>query len=250
VDDALDRGHVGLMMFRESAYELVTPDPGLLSAFDSVRRFELQLRARGFEVSYDTCRDAREKLSRGAVDAILRPPTLGKEQVVDVARKGRVFTFKATRHIVPARPVGVDVPLKLLRETSLTVEEVNRLLAAPDTSTWIGARDRAILETLYGAGLRSSELVALNDDDEILTGVETVGLLAFFDPFGGGRLFPSFFKTTDQVQLVNGGGCGLLPGPQDAVMGRCPCGLDTPYIAQGTIVRVDLLDEAGCAGQL
>ncbi|MFQ6053043.1 MAG: ParB N-terminal domain-containing protein [Candidatus Bathyarchaeia archaeon] len=150
VGDALDRGHVGLMMFRESTYELVTPDPSLLSAFDSVRRFELQLRARGFEVGYDTCRDAREKLSRGAVDAILRPPTLGKEQVVDVARRGRVFTFKATRHIVPARPVGVDVPLKLLREPSLTVEEVNerlsnllamkRLARLPAGSLWSGRR--------------------------------------------------------------------------------------------------------------
>jgi hypothetical protein len=86
-------------------------------------------------------------------------------------------------------------------------------------------------------------VTALDDDDEMLDGAEVVGLLAFLDPFGGGRLFPSFFKTTDQVKLVNGS------GSYDPAH-RCTCGHDTPYIVEGTIRRVDLLDEAGCAGQL
>ena len=47
----------------------------------------------------------------------------------------------------------------------LTVEEVTRLLEAPDPATPVGIRDRAILELLYGAGLRISELVGLDVDD-------------------------------------------------------------------------------------
>jgi integrase/recombinase XerD len=47
----------------------------------------------------------------------------------------------------------------------LSVEEVNRLLAQPDVTTLVGMRDRAMIELLYSAGLRVSELVSLRLSD-------------------------------------------------------------------------------------
>jgi integrase/recombinase XerC len=47
----------------------------------------------------------------------------------------------------------------------LTVADVERLLAAAGGITHLGRRDRAILETLYSAGVRVSELVGLNLSD-------------------------------------------------------------------------------------
>ncbi|MBN1659053.1 MAG: hypothetical protein JXA93_11650 [Anaerolineae bacterium] len=83
----------------------------------------------------------------------------------------------------------------------------------------------------------------LDEDDGFQQAPDSIGLLAFFDPFGGGRLFPAFFKTADRVRLIHGnGGSDMAP--------CCPCGEAGTYIPYETIQRVDLLDEAGCAAQL
>jgi len=47
----------------------------------------------------------------------------------------------------------------------LTEDEVRKLLETPDVATLLGARDRAMLETMYSTGVRVSELVDLNTTD-------------------------------------------------------------------------------------
>ena len=47
----------------------------------------------------------------------------------------------------------------------LSVDEMSRLLEAPDVSSPLGRRDRAMLELFYASGLRLSELVALDVED-------------------------------------------------------------------------------------
>ena len=57
----------------------------------------------------------------------------------------------------------------------LAESAMERLLSAPDPSTPIGLRDRAILETIYSAGLRVSELTGLDIDDlDLDDGVATI----------------------------------------------------------------------------
>ncbi len=52
----------------------------------------------------------------------------------------------------------------------LTVEEIDLLLAAPDITTEEGVRDRAMLELMYAAGLRVSELCGLKQTEVDLYG--------------------------------------------------------------------------------
>lgn len=70
----------------------------------------------------------------------------------------------------------------------LSTDEVGRLLNAPPTIDTSGLRDRAILETMYSAGLRVSEVVALSDGDldfeEQITRVRGKGRKERISPLG------------------------------------------------------------------
>ncbi len=50
----------------------------------------------------------------------------------------------------------------------LTAEEIEALLVAPDRTTWLGRRDRALLLVEIQTGLRVSELIGLHRDDIVL----------------------------------------------------------------------------------
>ncbi len=77
------------------------------------------------------------------------------------------YKFLVKRNKISSSPVvAIRTPKqekKLPR--FLEYEEVKRLLETPPTDSWLGARDRAIMETLYSTGMRVSELVALNMED-------------------------------------------------------------------------------------
>jgi len=76
--------------------------------------------------------------------------------------------------------VGLALP------RTLSESEVERLLAAPDASTPLGLRDRAMLELLYASGLRVSEIVRLPRDAVDLS----AGILRVIGKGGRERIVP------------------------------------------------------------
>ncbi len=77
------------------------------------------------------------------------------------------YKFLVKRAYLTSNPVA---PIRTPKQDKrlpkfLEVEQIEKLLSNPDTTTLLGARDRAMLETLYSTGMRVSELIALNIGD-------------------------------------------------------------------------------------
>lgn len=75
----------------------------------------------------------------------------------------RFYAYLLREKMIEIDPVALIDSPKLGRSLpkTLTEEDVEALLMAPDTSTFLGLRDRVLLEVLYATGLRVSELVEL-----------------------------------------------------------------------------------------
>ena len=102
------------------------------------------------------------------------------------------FRYLAMKHILPANPAALVQGGRTSMQIpqTLSEEDVRRLLESIDPQDLpFGARDRAILEMLYGSGLRVSELVALRpeqvDWDEGFVRVTGKGDKTRYVPLGG-----------------------------------------------------------------
>ena len=77
----------------------------------------------------------------------------------------RFYTWCRRERLIDDDPTRLLSAPKLGRPLpdTLSEEEVEKLLNAPDTKSAIGLRDRSMLELLYATGLRVSELVSLQE---------------------------------------------------------------------------------------
>jgi site-specific recombinase XerD len=90
-------------------------------------------------------------------------------------RNARLAAIRSFFRLVALRdPASVDVATRVLAIPVkrwdhhlvgyLTRPEIDAILAAPDTQTWTGRRDHALLLTLYNTGARVSEMVSVQRD--------------------------------------------------------------------------------------
>lgn len=89
---------------------------------------------------------------------------------------------------------------------TLNSSEIEALLAAPDTSTTLGLRNRAMFETLYATGLRVSELVGLTIDRVRLD----PGFVRIVGKGRKERLVPLGLAAIDWIERYSDAGRALL----------------------------------------
>jgi integrase/recombinase XerD len=109
----------------------------------------------------------REQMSRG-----LSPRSVART----VAAVRGLYRFMAIDRRLDSNPADDLRPPRAWPALPkfLSIDDVDRLLAAPDVSTPLGLRDRAMIELLYATGLRVTELVSvriadLHLDEQYLT---------------------------------------------------------------------------------
>src|ERR1044071_3490953 len=94
-----------------------------------------------------------------------------KRKKTSIARKlatlRTFFKFLCREQILEMNPAKLVSSPRLEKKLPkvLTVEDMIRFIESPDIETVLGKRDRAILELLYGSGIRVSELCGMNVGD-------------------------------------------------------------------------------------
>jgi len=129
------------------------------------------------------------------------------------------FRYLVNEGIIKKSPAEVVAAPKLGKSLPpfLPVDEVFCLMEAPEKSTIWGARDRAILETLYSSGLRVSELVGLSDGDVDFS----LGILKVYGKGGKERIVPIGQKALEALRAY-------LPHRDGVWAGKKPAGKVLP----------------------
>src|SRR6476619_6604096 len=109
----------------------------------------------------------REGIATPDGDGWVEPPLANASVARAVIAVRSLHRFAAAEGLTdedPARVIRPPKPPKRLPK-ALSLEQVQAMLAVPATDSEVGVRDAALLELLYGTGMRISEAVALDVDD-------------------------------------------------------------------------------------
>lgn len=133
--------------------------PRTLDAYGrDLRKLEAFLALMDRDLLHATEDDLRAFLA--SLDGNLSPSSIAR-MVSSIRRFYRYLVMQGIREENPAELLMAPRKPRTLPQF-LTVEEVERLLHAPNTRRPQGVRDRALLEVMYGSGLRVSETVELD----------------------------------------------------------------------------------------
>ena len=99
-----------------------------VSAYDFLEKIQNKLLKKGVTLKYIPDQYVHERKFHDEVkddEVVIWTPQITKEMVVDAAKKGKVFAPRTTRHLIPSRPINVNVPSYWFKE-NISLEEINK----------------------------------------------------------------------------------------------------------------------------
>jgi integrase/recombinase XerD len=138
-------------------------EKGLAANSLAAYRQDLRRLATFLGASEKSLDQARPEDLRAFVDSLYAAKMSGRSVARHLSAVRRFYLYLLDRGRIrddPAADLSSPTQWKQLPKF-LSLEEVDRLLAAPDPATARGGRDRAMLQLLYATGLRVSELVSV-----------------------------------------------------------------------------------------
>jgi integrase/recombinase XerC len=120
-----------------------------------------------------------EVIAAGSAEVIRKYLAFLGEQNYSAATMARkIATLRSFYKWADRRGLAMGNPMIVIRTPrqskrlpkAITIDQVERLLSAPNDNDVLGRRDRAMLETLYSTGIRVSELVGLQVADLDMNG--------------------------------------------------------------------------------
>jgi len=99
-----------------------------VALFDLMQKIQQQLTSGEISLDYVPCNTVHKDRfcqTLTTKEAVLWTPRLSKDTVVSTAKKKKIFAPKTTRHVIPARPLNVNIPGIWLKE-NVTLEEINQ----------------------------------------------------------------------------------------------------------------------------
>ncbi len=117
------------IILTKSGVEFTLPEP-----MDPIERartavnLEKAMIKKGHGVTYLPEIVASQQLKTGGVSFVISVPIFTKQQIREFGLKGHLLPHKVTRHVIPSRPLGIDVPIQLLTDPTISREKADRKL--------------------------------------------------------------------------------------------------------------------------
>ncbi len=131
LDDACDliekREATASTVFASTCYTIHGAQETIKDVYDAINEIELKLSAKGYSIGYETESDARSKMASREAFFLLMVPTVTKEEVINAALSGQIFSHKTTRHVLPLRPLFINLPFDWLF-SKLSLDKLNEKL--------------------------------------------------------------------------------------------------------------------------